>query len=96
MIPRALPGYDELRAAPELAALAVLAAALVVARTALLVENPEVGEIGAATHRRAPPLCSVLATLLVARADELCDLLSWYRAAVDDLRRQRDDDDIPF
>jgi hypothetical protein len=91
---RPLPSYDDLRVAPELATLTVLDAALAVARTSLLAENPDIGDLGHNSHAAPPPLCTMIASLLVARLEELDDLLAWYRVAVDDLRRRRGDDAI--
>lgn len=96
MPPRALPYPDDIRAAPELSAVAVLDTALAVARTALLVHNPEIADLGENFQARAPPLCSALAALLVARADELSELIGWYVLVVDDLRRGGHHDDMPF
>ncbi len=90
----ALPRPDDLLAAPERAALALLDAALAVARAALLAENPEVATLGDPEHGCDPPLTCVLAARLVARGDALHQLVARYLAAVDDL--DRDDEDLPF
>ena len=89
---------DALRAAPERATLAVLDAALDAARNALLAENPELAAVAETFQGRAPPLYTALAILLVARADELRDLLDWYLVALDELHaaRGRPHDDLPF
>jgi len=90
----ALPRPDDLNDAPERAALALLDAALLVARAALLAENPEVAILGDPQHGRAPPLTALLAARLVARLTTLHDLIAAYLAAVDDL--SDDDHDMPF
>jgi hypothetical protein len=89
-----LPRPDDLNAAPERAALALLDAALSVARAALLAENPEVAILGDPEHGRDPPLTALLAARLAARASTLHDLIVAYLAAVDDL--SDDDHDMPF
>lgn len=95
--PQLVPGHDDLRVAPELAVLSVLDATLCVARAALLVENPEIGHLAEVFAGDPPPLCSALASLVLARVDELHDLLGWYRVAIANLHRQRlYDDDVPF
>ncbi len=93
-----LPHIDQARGAPELAPLAVLGAALDAARVALLAESPEIDDVGESFEGRAPPLYLALASLIVTRADELANLLGWYRLAIDDLqhRRDRERDDHPF
>lgn len=90
----ALPRPDDLHAAPERAALALLDAALAVARAALLAENPEVASLGDPERGRAPPLTCVLAARLVARGDDLHELLARYLGALDEL--DRDDEPLPF
>jgi len=67
----ALPRPDDLLTAPERAALALLDAALAIARAALLAENHEVVTLGDPEHRRDPPLTCVLAARLPARLHRL-------------------------
>ena len=90
----ALPRPNDLLVAPERAALALLDAALAVARAALLAENPEVASLGDHEHGRDPPRTCVLAARLVARGDALHELVARYLVALDDL--DRDDQDLPF
>lgn len=90
----ALPRPDDLHTAPERAALALLVAALAVARASLLAENPDVATLGDPQYGPDPPLTCVLAARLVARGDDLHELLAAYLAALDDL--DRDDFDLPF
>lgn len=89
-----LPRPDDLHNAPERAALALLDAAIAVARAALLAENPDVAVLGDPVHGRDPPPTTILAARLVARGDALHALLASYLAALDDLDYQ--DDDPPF
>ena len=82
MIVVALPTPGQLRAAPQLAALAILDAALVTAEEALLALHPDVGDLDAILHgERAPPDGS-LVPILVAHFDELHYLLGRYDAAI--------------
>jgi len=90
----ALPRPEDLLTAPERAALALLDAALAVARAALLAENPDVATLGDPEHGRDPPLTCVLAARLVARGDALHDLVASYLAVLDQL--DRDDQDLSF
>jgi hypothetical protein len=90
----ALPRPDDLHSAPERAPLALLHAALAVARAALLAENPDVATLGDPDYGRHPPLTTVLAARLVARGEAMHDLVAAYLAALDDL--DHDDDDLPF
>jgi hypothetical protein len=89
-----LPRPDDLHNAPERAALALLDAALAVARAALLAENPDVAVLRDPLCGRDPPPTTILAARLVARGDALHELLACYLAALDDLDQQ--DDDPPF
>lgn len=89
-----LPRPDDLHAAPERAALALLDAALAVARAALLAHNPDVAVLGDPVYGSDPPLTTVLAARLVTRGDALHELLASYLAALDDLDHARDD--LPF
>jgi len=82
MITTAIPTPAQLRAAPQLAALAILDAALVTAEEVLLAHHPALGDLDGALHGdRAPPDGS-LVPILVARFDELHHLLGRYHAAV--------------
>lgn len=89
-----LPRPDDLHAAPERAALVLLDVALAVARAAVLAENPDVAILGDPRHGPDPPVTTLLAARLAARADSLHNLITAYLAAVDNL----DDDghDLPF
>ena len=84
----ALPQPDDLLTAPERAALALLDAALAVARAALLAENPDVAVLGDPVYGLDTPITSVLAARLVTRGDALHDLLVAYLAALDHLDRE--------
>jgi hypothetical protein len=90
----ALPRPDDLHAAPERAALALLDAALAVASAAVLAENPDVAILGDPQYGRDPPATTLLAARLAARADAMHELIAAYLAAVDDL--ERDQLDMPF
>ena len=87
----ALPQSDDLVVAPERAALALLDAALTVARAALLAENPDVASLGEPTYGRDPPPTCVLAARFVVHADALHDLVARYLAAIDQLDRDHQD-----
>jgi hypothetical protein len=89
----ALPRPDDLHNAPERAALALLDAALAVARAALLAENPDVAVLGNYLDSDPPPT-TMLAARLVVRGDALHELIASYLVALDDLDRQNDD--TPF
>ena len=94
MLMLALPRPQDLHDAPERAALALLDAALAVARAALLAENPDIATLGDPHQGRDPPLTTLLAASLVRRGDDMHDLLARYLAAVDDL--EHDNNDLPF
>ena len=82
MIVLALPTPGQLRTAPQLAALAILDAALVTAEEALLAHHPEVEDLDRILHgERAPPNGS-LVPILVSHFDELHYLLGRYYTAV--------------
>jgi hypothetical protein len=67
-----------LRLAPEALTLEVLAAAIGAAQNALRAVHPDIDEIS--THEAGfPPPSTLLAAQLVARLDELHDLLGWYQ-----------------
>jgi hypothetical protein len=91
-----LPSPDELREDPERAALAVLDAALAVARAALIAENPDIVLLGDPDYGKDPPKTRVLAARLLVRVDKLRDLLDRYVLVLDDLRRERLEEDFPF
>ncbi len=97
MVVVALPRPDDLLNAPERAVLALLDAALAVARAALLAENPDVAVLGDPVYGHDPPTCA-LAARLVASADALHHLLAAYLDALDDVDRilDRDEFDLPF
>ncbi len=95
MITLALPTPAQLRAAPQLAALAILDAALVTAEEALLAHHPDLGDLDSAPHgKRAPPDGSLVPTL-VAHFDELHYLLGRYHVAVR-AALLAPNDDFPF
>jgi hypothetical protein len=95
VIPIKVPTPVLLRAAPHLAALAILDAALVAAEEVLLANYPALHDIDAVLNGgRAPPQGSLI-PILVAHFDELRDLLRRYQLAVQaDLLAP--DDDFPF
>lgn len=75
------------RCEPELTALAVLDAALMAARAALIAEHPHAGTCG--FYRPGPmPLPQIIAVLLVDRAVELRCLLVRYQDARDDFHTE--------
>lgn len=89
----ALPTLDLLRAAPELAALVILDAALVTAEETLLAHHPA-ADLDGDLPRDGPP-DGLLVAVLIARFDELHDLLRRYHLAVRSTRRATNDD-FPF
>lgn len=95
MITTALPTPALLRAAPQLASLALLDAALLTAEEMLLAHHPAREDFDGDVHGPSPPPDRMLAAILVARCDDLHHLLGRYYAAV-----QRSlltpNDDIPF
>ncbi len=94
MITTTLPTPAQLRAAPQLAALAILDAALVTAEEALLAHHPHIGDLDSFLHgERAPPVDG-LVPILVAHFDELHHLLGRYHAAV--RAGLASTDDFPF
>lgn len=86
---------SEVRREPELPTLAVLDAALMAARAALIAEHPDAGCLH--TAGPVPPLLMV-AALLVDRTHELRALLTRYRRALDDFRAAEDfrQSEFPF
>lgn len=95
MIPIKIPTPVLLHAAPHLAALAILDAALFTAEEVLLANYPALHDLDAVLNgERAPPVGSLI-PILVAHFDELRHLLRRYHLAVQaDLLAQ--DDDFPF
>jgi hypothetical protein len=88
----ALPRPDDLHNAPERGALALLDAALAVARAALLAENPDIAALGDREYLVSdPPPTTMLAARLVVRGDALHELIADYLAALDDLDHENDD-----
>jgi len=67
---------------PQLAALAILDAALMAARAALIAEHPDVGPRGLHAAEPSRPL-GISAARLVERIAELRHLLTRYRRALD-------------
>jgi hypothetical protein len=86
----AVPTPALLRAAPQLAALAILDAALLTAEEALLAHY-----LDATLHGERAPPDGCLVPVLVARFDELHHLLGRYHAAVQ-TALVAPDDDFPF
>jgi hypothetical protein len=95
VIPTTVPTPALLSAAPHLAALAILDAALFAAEEVLLAKHPALGNLDAVLNgERAPPEGSLI-PILIAHFDELRHLLRRYHLAVQaDLLAQ--DDDFPF
>jgi hypothetical protein len=75
-------GPNDLLRTPQLAALAILDAALMVARAALIAEHPDVGPRGRHAAEPARPL-GIITALVIARTAELRPLLTRYRQALD-------------
>ena len=93
MITTAIPTPALLRAAPHLAALAILDAALVTAEEVLLAHHPAL-DIDGILHGDCTPPDGSLVPILIAHFDELHHLLGRYRA---DLRTALlAADDFPF
>jgi hypothetical protein len=95
VIPLKVPTPALLSAAPHLATLAVLDAALFTAEEVLLAKHPALRDLDAVLNgERAPPEGS-LVPILIAHFDELRHLLQRYHLAVQaDLLAT--DDDFPF
>ena len=91
----AIPTPAELRAAPQLAALAILDASLVTAEEVLLAHHPDLGDLDGVLHGERAPPDSSLVPILVAHFDELHFLLGRYRAAVRTALLAANDD-FPF
>jgi len=91
------PSVSDLRAAPELAVLHALDAALVAALRALRAQHPTLGHDFMPDGYRLPVLCT--ASLVHRDATALRRALRRYRVALAVLLRcddQANDDDIPF
>jgi hypothetical protein len=84
-----------LNAAPHLATLAILDAALFTAEEVLLANHPALGDLDAVLHgERAPPDGSLI-PILIAHFDALRHLLRRYNLAVQ-ANLLAPDDDFPF
>jgi hypothetical protein len=95
VIPTNVPTPALLSAAPHLAALAILDAALFTAEEVLLARHPALADFNAVLHGERAPPPGPLIPILVAHFDELRHLLRRYHLAVQaDLLAQ--DDDFPF
>lgn len=87
---------SRVRREPELAALSVLDAALMAARSALAAKHPDADTYGFYLSGPMPPLL-LIAVLLVDRTAELRCLLTRYRHALDDFRAACDrQTEFPF
>ena len=84
---------NDLLLAPQLAALAILDAALMAARAALIAEHPDVG----VRDLPARPLL-ISTALVIERAAELRRLLTRYRRAIDAVHADHDrrQAELPF
>jgi hypothetical protein len=93
-----VPYPADLSADPELGPLAILDMALSVARTSVLIHNPELQMLPDDPCDSHWPPTTLVADLLVAQMDVLGDLLGHYRKAVDELRRESEEHDehLPF
>jgi hypothetical protein len=95
----AVPSVRRIITAPESPALAILDAALSVSEQTLLSHHPQLTDLSQAFPRRLPPPTYAIASLLLSRTAELRELLSWYRAALDDSIDgvlHDDEFDLPF
>jgi len=88
-----LPDPDLLRRLPERGSLAMLAAALDLADSALRIEHPCL-DFEPLANDHLPPTTELLAELLLARFAELQTLVARYNAAADDAVGIHDD--MPF
>lgn len=90
-------GPNDVLRKPQLAALAILDAALMAARAALIAEHPDVGPLGLHAAEPSRPLV-IIAALLVERTAELRHLLSRYRRAIDAFHADQDrrQAELPF
>jgi len=90
-------GPTDVLLAPHLATLALLDAALMAARAALIAEHPDVEPRGLHAAEPARPL-GIIAALLVERTAELRPLLTRYRRALDACQADHDrrQAELPF
>jgi hypothetical protein len=93
-----VPSVYEIDDSPQIAVLAVLEHATLVARTALLNEHSAIGQLGFAYEGRLPPRQILLAQLIVDRCSELVDLIGWYRRSCPHMlgKAPDTDDGLPF
>jgi hypothetical protein len=91
----AIPTPAQLRAAPQLAALAILDAALVTAEEVLLAHHPALDDLDGALYGDSLPPDGALVPILIARFDELHHLLGRYHVAVRSSLLAANDD-FPF
>ncbi len=95
MIPFNIPTPVLLSAAPHLAALAILDAALFTAEEVLLANHPALRDLDLVLNGERAPPDGCLIPILIAHFDELRHLLQRYQLAVQaDLLAP--DDDFPF
>ena len=95
MSPLKVPTPALLNAAPHLAALTILDAALFTAEEVLLANHPDLGDLDALLNgERSPPQRSLI-PILIAHFDELRHLLRRYHLAVQ-AHLLAPDDDFPF
>ncbi len=95
MIPRKVPTPALLCAAPHLAALAILDAALFTAEEVLLAKHPDLGDLDAVLNGEQAPPEGSLVPVLIAHFDALRELLRRYNLAVQ-AGLLAMDDDLPF
>lgn len=90
-------GPNALLLTPQLAALALLDAALLAARAALIAEHPDAGPRGLHAAQPAPPRV-LIAARVVERTTELRHLLTRYRRAIDAVHPDHDrrQAELPF
>jgi hypothetical protein len=88
------PAPDEIAVVPEIAALAMLDAALAIAEMHLLVENPQIGDPSAARHP-ADHLVWTLLDDLRAAGRSLATYVDCVRALASEARRNPQGD-LPF
>ena len=90
-------GPTALLLTPHLAALALLDAALMAARAALIGEHPDAGPRGLHAAQPAPPRV-LIAARVVGRTTELRRLLTRYRRAIDAVHAVHDrrQAELPF
>ena len=82
---------NAVRLQPELAALAILDAALLASHAALLAEHPAAGPRTLHSAEPAPSLTPI-AALLIQRSAELRRLLSRYQRVIDDCHQPHQDE----